>query len=410
MKNLLHFSALFVGLIVAYLLFACASALLPDAPIRRGIVATNHNGDLWQNYPTAGIPQKQCRQDNFTDILILNQAWHCGSDSLFSNVLLLPRAVGPDRMDQADCLYRLVSGQPTHIRYYARYWHGSTFLMRFLLVFLGNYLRIRLFLYLFTTLLLFALCYRLARLANVAISLAFLSGLVLLNVFVMQLSIQFAPVLILALIGSLFVCRWHADPRRTSMLLFALGSLTAYFDLLTVPLLTVGIPVAVWVVVSVRSKSLCEWARPTLQIVLYGCLWAVGYALTWVTKWVLATWFTSANVLQDGFYETSRRTQSVGFSRFDALLANTAMVPWSLFLVVALVLAVLAIYRFRRKGVLSAMLLFALGLLPFVWYLVASNHSFEHAWFTYRNLMLTLSAWLMALGCIVDWARFRRRV
>lgn len=406
MKQILHYIYLFVGLIFAYLLFGCISACLPDKPIQKSIIKTNHSGDLWHNYLTAGIPQHQCQQDNFTDNLILNQAWHCSSDSLITSVLLLPRSSGPDALDQANCLYRLIQGEDSKIYYYGRYWHGSTFLMRFLLLFLGSYPHIRLFLYLVSSILLLWLCANLWQKVHPVVAVAVLLGFSMLNLFVMQLSIQFVVVLIISLVGSLMVCRWYKNTQRIMMLFFVIGSLTAYFDLLTIPLLSLGIPLSIWAILSLSQLSEIGFVKSFLKTLYNGILWALGYGLTWVSKWAIATLFTPINVLKDGIAQTSYRTDVIDYSRWDALTANTNFVPWTLFMVGVLVLTVWAVCRFRKEGIVSAILLFCIGLTPFVWYLLVSNHSYEHCWFTYRALIVTLVSWYLA---IISLIRFEHK-
>lgn len=397
----------FFLLLAACLLFGIAACLLPDKPIQRHIVQTNQMGDLWYDYVTAGIPQIQCRQDNFTDNLILNQAWHLSSDSLLTSLLLVPRSSGPEPLDQANCLYRLIQGEHHHIHHYPRYWHGSTFLMRFLLLF-ADYPSIRLWFFLISSLLMIVLAVTLSRLLGLWAACSSLLGILLLYPFVQQLSIQFFPVLALMLVGSLLICRHFRDRGTSTLILFILGSLTCYFDLLTTPLLTLGFPLMLFLLLSSRLDP-----RPAghqvSRLGLMSIVWTAGYALTWLAKWLLATLFTSENVFQDGFSQAALRSGADELSRFQAVTDNWVLMPLSVLFPILALLLVLVILKPRREGLSASLMLLAVSLLPYLWYICLSNHSHEHFWFTYRSQMVTLSAWFLALSNLIDWSRICRR-
>lgn len=69
-----------------------------------------------------------------------------------------------------------------------------------------------------------------------------------------------------------------------------------------------------------------------------------------------------------------------------------------LLLVAAALFACIAFVRRRRLLVVPlvpVLALLALSLVPYVWYLAVSNHSWVHYWFTWRNQAVTvLCLWL----------------
>ena len=131
-------------------------------------------------------------------------------------------------------------------------------------------------------------------------------------------------------------------------------------------------------------------------------LWAVGYGVSWVTKWALATLTTGENVLRDGFREFAVRAgEYQDVSRWDALVRNVDMVQWRWVFVVLAVMAVLALFGFRRKGLNRAFPCLLLALPPLLWYMVAAEHSYLHFWFTYRNMAVVLFALFSSVACLV---------
>lgn len=407
-KKYLRYCFVLLGLVVGYMLFALASCLLPNGVIHKNITNTIERGDLREDYPKMGIPLSQCQQDNFTDALILNQAWRVSSDSLLTSMLLLPRASGPDPAIMNDCLWRMVHGEDWGTLYYARYWHGGTFAVRFLLL-LGSYQTVRLILYIITMLLLVALCMELGRERHSWVALLMVAGMSLTYPFVAQTSMQFAPVLIIALSGALLVCRLRGRGESVSMLMFILGSVTAFMDLLTTPLLTLGFPLALWLVLDTAKPAHKSWLTSFSAAFGKIMLWGMGFAATWASKWLIATICTPLNVFKDAADQAAMRSDVGDFSRLDAAVINLRMVHWGLMALILIVLVVLAIVRFRKQNMKTAVMLALLGCMPLAWFFVVANHSYLHWWFTYRLLMVTAVSWLLAVGVLVDWQALEPR-
>jgi hypothetical protein len=429
---LARYCYVFALLLVCYLAFAFVACLLPGGAIRHHAARSVEYGDLHGDYPRAVLPLKQAQMDNFTDALIINQACCISRDSLWRCMMLLPRA-DYGVIDQTTNLQQMLQGEDGQHITYPRYWHGSTFFMRFLLA-LFAYPTIRLVLYFLSSLLLIWLLLWLWRLDGwvpvVAVSTAF----TLMYGFVMQFSIQFFPVLALSLIGSLLVCKYLHEPTRVAVSLFVIGSLTAYFDLLTTPLLTVGLPLTLFCYLNGRAQqglSLCNkstsiglnsnisaeksrqqpFGKGLAQLTGLGAIWAVGFALTWFCKWLIASLSTPVNVFRDAFSKVSERAggqsenvwELADFSRWSAITSNANFLPYKFLIIALIVLVVLAFIHYNKGGWKSSLLLLFLAALPYAWYFALANHSYQHWWFTYRNQIFTMTALLLAAANLVDW-------
>ena len=400
MKPVYKYSVLFAALLAAYLLFGVGAWLLPDAPVRHHVEKTLAEGDLDSDQPRAFLPRQQCRMDNFTDALILNQTLTMTSESLLDGVLLMPRkSCG---LLPFEDLRALADGhQEMTTIHYGRYWHGNTFLLRYLLV-LYDYISIRLLLYIVTTLLALWCAVLLWRKCGWTTAAAIMFGLAASYAFMMQFSIQFAPVLILALVGMIALAR----QKKPSLLpFFVIGSLTCYFDLLTAPMLTLGLMLLVQAAMMQEGTLWQGWWR-TLHSAL---LWAAGYMATWVTKWLIATFLTSENVLADGLRETGNRSGVLDdYGRWDAVRANLDLLPWQFIVIVVLLLVLLAAFRFHAQGWRRSLQLLPIALLPWAWYFFTANHSYMHSWFTFRAQAVSIAAILLALMQLIDWKKIKR--
>ena len=227
-------------------------------------------------------------------------------------------------------------------------------------------------------------------------------GLLCTYVFMMQFSLQLSMVLFIALGGMIAVGMRRAA--SANLTFFVLGSLTAYFDLLTAPMLTLGLPLLVMLALKPKEKLSGAFKGLTLA----SLLWAVGYGLTWVTKWILATLLTSENIWKDGFHNLSNRSGVLDdYGRWDALMDNMDLLPWTFIFLALAVILVLACWHFHRQGWRRALPLLVVALIPWVWYLFAANHSYLHSWFTFRAQAVTVAGLLLAAMQFVDWKKLR---
>ena len=413
------FVVAFFAMIAAYLLFALSACFVPTTPIRQNVANTIAKGDLEEDYPHAIVPydsyRENCyqgcrdksRMDNFTDALIISQAYYCDNDDLRRSVFLVPYASAergtPNIM--TDNLKNLVNGEGVVVeKNYPRYWHGSAFLMRYLLLF-ANYQKLRYVFYVVSSFLLLLTVLRLWRVVGMPVALAYFFALLMVNVYVMQFSIQFLPVLVITLVATLMVCDSSVD---RAMLFMLTGSLTAFFDLLTTPLLTLGMPLAVALVLFEREGRAAAWFSGFKSMAALVLAWFLGFSLTWFSKWVMATLFTSENVILDGLNAFLYRSSGLDdFTRADAVVDNFNMLPLPVIIAVLSTIALMAVVRFRKSGLLTASLLVLLSAMPYLWYLLAANHSYQHWWFTYRLQAVSLMSLVSALCCLVDWDRWK---
>ena len=137
-----------------------------------------------------------------------------------------------------------------------------------------------------------------------------------------------------------------------------------------------------------------------------------------LAKWVLSSLVTGFDFVRDGFssvvYRSGGTSGALKIARTAGLRKNVGLLVrrWQVKmltppLVVALVwLATNA--RWRRIGSARWWYLIPLalvGILPFGWYLVADNHSFVHAFITYRDLVVTLVVAALSIGPVIDRVR-----
>lgn len=395
MKDVTKFIKVFVLLIASYFVFAVLSCLLPDKTIKAHIAQSAPGLAEEGSYPNAIITWDQCQMDNFTDALIMNQIYNIDRKHPVRSAMIVNRSSeGGLDWDQPGLLLRRVHGEELKSHQYSRYWHGNTFLFRFVLL-LMDFNMLRWTLYLISGLLMVMLLCAYYPEAGTLKTMALSFGFLVTCGFVTQFSMQFFPVLALTLIGSLLVIK-RDKSKDFGLLFFIVGSLTCYFDLLTAPLLTLGIPLAV--MLSLNKDSQFDLKRNLLTIIKLILLWGLGFALTFFMKWVLASLILGQNVLADAYEVALYRMDTEVFTRWDALSRNFKMIPLWMIIVAVAVLIVIDVVRHKRLNCKKALAYLLVGVMPLVWYLLLSNHSYIHWWFTYRLLAITITCLMLMLS------------
>ncbi len=400
-KDIVKQLILFTALIVSYLLFMMLGTLMPDAKVRRNIERSVCSLERQGNYPRAVFDSDCCQMDNFTDGLILNIAYHISADSMRTSMFAVPYAnVG---MDMSIGLKKMVAEQVPGTIHYTRYWHGSTFLMRFFLL-LGNFEYVRQLLFVLSMALLLVTFSFVQNEIGIPCALAYFSGFFFLYGFIMQMSMQFFPILMIVLGTSLALSLHWRDFSRVILVFIAAGSLTSFFDLLTTPLLSVGLPILLYMLFS-RDENL-TWLEMLWRMVRCAFAWGVSFAATWATKWALGSLMLGENIFKDAFNQIAYRSEICeDFNRWDAVSANLHMMNYPLMMWFLLALCLLCVFFFNKRWLRSGSLCILLVVVPYIWYYIVSNHSYIHWWFTYRLQMLSVTAVFVTVAGFVDWHR-----
>lgn len=393
-----------------------AAAFLIDTPAMRQNAA---QGTLMLEQEGA-VPElvggfKSAQLDNFSSVLILKTAAYTGPQTLLQKALGGYRADLPAQADQdeweAFCVYGDGSDSPTGGLSYSRYWHGYTLPLRLLLCIL-NTANIQMLL-LFSELAL--LCAVLAASAKrlPGLTPGLFAACFLLMPLAAGVCLQFAPVTLLMLAACLLVLLAEAQIARMITLpaFFALiGLATNYFDLLTFPLITLGFPLALSL--ALGQKQGLSLGALLRRLVGCGLAWGLGYAGMWTLKWLLVAAAFGTEHLMGIFTQAALRVSSSSngetFSRLGALAKNIDVIfAKPAYLLILLLAAIASLSHMAHAGLIlrragerlcpdaRAAVFFLLMLVPIAWYLVMANHSYDHAFFTYRNLTVSVLS-----GCI----------
>lgn len=291
---------------------------------------------------------------------------------------------------------------------YYQYWHGYQLIIRPLLS-LMSYPSIRVLNGIVQTGLLIFLCFLMHRKGLRRYVLPYIVSVLMLMPLALAMSLQFSSCYYILTLGSIVLLLMQDCPDRLVGLLFLyIGIATAFFDFLTYPVATLGIP-AVFYVCLLRDMDI----RNTFCRGVKVCFsWAAGYIGMWAGKWLIGSLILGENVLalaagklvERSIGETEHRLLHSIRAALSANVRSFLHTPVTI-LVIALALCLLVrlIFELRagKAGIGQTGRIFfpfaILAIIPIAWYIVTAQHAVIHHWFTHKGFVVSVFSGLSAL-------------
>lgn len=286
---------------------------------------------------------------------------------------------------------------------YDRYWHGYTIFLRPLLVFF-DLSHIRQILILCFIVLLTILVYLIGKYINLTVAILFGIALALVNPPVIMISLQYSNMFLLML-GLSIILMLLLSKKRSKQEVFiffaAAGCLTSFFDLLTTPSITLGIPLLLYIAYRIKNNQLQGILK---DVFFMATLWGTGYFVAWFAKWLIGSIVLQRNIFADATQKVlfwSSDSSTITSSDVTTLTVFTDWVKrlviyWTILIAAIIGLGVAFIARFfakdgfRKLHLPTVFVLIGVTLIPIAWIIVARQHSFNHQWFSYRHLIILL--------------------
>lgn len=310
-------------------------------------------------------------------------------------------------------LYRAMNSYSAYTGVYNYYWHGYVSILRPLCLFL-DFSELRLLNGACQLLLVLLMAYMVGKAKGVPYVMALLTSYLLLNPTTVSMGLQFTWVFYVAWGGALLLfCKGDFFSRQSRYIyvFIVIGMCTSYLDLLTYPLFTWGFPLIWWLVADGGSEKGIQWLK---RVVYSGFGWIAGYAVMWVSKWLLSTIVLGTNVFESAVNEVfllsgtlEGKANSLA-DRLEAAYINWKHYNYKVYAVILICWLVWWIVTSIRKGwrrSAKRYALFLVGVSSIVWYFTLTNHTLWHHFFTYRIFGVSVLAFLvLALDGMPDLA------
>ncbi len=200
--------------------------------------------------------------------------------------------------------------------------------------------------------------------------------------------------------------------KNGALLLFCAGMTINYFDLLTAPLLTLGIPMIVLICLNTERYSESSKPAAWLDVIRCSVSWGTGYAVCWASKWLLGTLVLGDNIFADAWKTARFRvegSETVPLDRalmfrtnFETYFFSKGHKPFAFIVLLLLVLMIILLRRPDKSRMKTALPILFTALYPYVWFFVLSNHSQLHYFYTYRIQAITMFAVFAAIANSID--------
>lgn len=366
-------------------------------------------------YPSVGFPWRKIVLDNFTDGVMLNIAYSVDStDPVQSAIRNIQHDGNDNSADQILNLEKMYQQKGIHETVYERYWHGYLIFLRPLLT-VTSYAGVRVVLTvaLFSIFAVFML--KSWKQLDAQTTVGLLSGFIAVDFFWLGKSIQLSNTFLTGMVGALYLLRQKkASFLTVSTVFFIVGAVTQYIDVLSAPLVSLGLLLVV-------AADLLKKTIDLKKIIFLCALWFIGYSSLWGAKWMLAEYTYVPGAINIGYKKVQDRTMNsvdTQFSRKNAVLRNFYQLRGYdkrdkiVLLVLGMCYAVFMARYFSMKLVhkQKVVMWLAVAVIPYLWYFIAAEHSYIHVLFTYRNQFITVVSGFLISAEFINWKRVEKDV
>ena len=360
--------------------------------------------------------------DNYTDALILSEVIYPTTNAV-SDAVNVPHFYYPGHDANDLPLFGYLKNNKTDNRLmasYARYWHGYLVILKpFYLLF--DFSDMVIFNQIIQFLLLIGVIFLMQKTGLERYLPAFLSMIVFWNPATIGMSLQYSPCFYISITSTtLLLLKYLKESRAGGMredclhvnlgqknfvLFFMLiGVFTSYFDFLTYPLATLCVPLIFYIILYEKNGI------KFIDIIRNCIYWTLGYLGMWAEKWIIGSFLTGNNIVKDGIHNLLLRTSTEAdgekITRFGTIkfLIEATVLKWPyviLLLVLFVIIVFLGVHKKNQyekgefKGNIKVTIyIMIVGILPFLWFFLAADHSYVHPRLVYRIIGVTFFSWL----------------
>lgn len=408
-KKVGKFILLFLVINVILLsLFTLTSSISKNS-IKKSIISSIEYIDKYSNYEIVDGKNSSTTRDFYADKVIINLMYAQNSNKPFKAIMESRMYSLRDNFIKDD-LSEAVSHDKKPNDEYLRYWHGSIMILKPLFT-IFNYQEI----IMINTIIVFScvialliLLYKKDKVLSFVTAISFIVS----YSFIVPLSFEYTWSFLLAIIVSIIALLIEKKGDFPLECLFIIsGICTCFFDFLTTETLPILLPITLIILVRYKEKKLRDFKTTFIFIAKIAFLWGLAYILMWLLKWGLSSLVLNINALNYVTNEVSYRFIGMVEDNFLiqillAIVKNvSSLMPFSIFTnaknvlaSIFIILIILNIILFKRsKGCWFSKLLYIIGFIPIIRFIVLSNHSYLHYFFSFRALIPTIITWSYAV-------------
>ena len=180
---------------------------------------------------------------------------------------------------------------------------------------------------------------------------------------------------------------------NTNYIFFIIGIISNFFDLLTIPLIALYLPLLTYILlIEQENKS----SKDKIKIIIkLSIIWFIGYTFTWITKWIISDIFFNRNLLITAIKQIKYRVKGQNITSIESIGYNIKYLNLKVYIIIInIVLNIIRIFLPNHKNLNTndnnINIYYLMALIPIIWYGLIPSHSKIHYFFTYRLLYITM--------------------
>lgn len=417
MKKIIKYILVFLGLILIFSSLLFASFLFSSSIIEKNVIESSKilskEGNIYKFFPWSRVVN-----NNYTDVLMINEAYSIDNKNPLYSCMAVRKnykesvtkyscsditgdsiSLNSFRYDPVGELSAFLNGNIDTSITYARYWHGYLPILRVLLIFF-DISEIRMILLIIFVILFVWLLKLIKDKIGLIEAIIFALSLMLYSYFLVSYSLESAPVFLVMMISSIVLLNRIEKLKNLYLFVFIISCITNFVDYLTVPLITLAIPLILYITYKQKKNSNLP-CKALIQIVIKSSLiWFIGYASTWFSKWLIYDILYGEEIIKSAITQVIYRTGAtvtyktesifsvIGKFMLDVLIYCDSIIILVIFFLLLNIKKYKITVRTKKNYFNKTAPILLIALIPIVWYLVLANHTVVHSRFTYRHMLI----------------------
>ena len=236
---------------------------------------------------------------------------------------------------------------------------------------------------------------------------------------VVSVSLQYVSCFNIIFLAVIWLClnreSYTTGKKNIYIFFLIVGAFTNFIDFLTVPMLTLGVPLIIYLFLTINNEDYRIF-NGVKKVILCSISWCCAYGFTWIFKWLIGTVILKQNVLDSAVSQGVFRVagnEEYPLNRvlmykknIECLLGTTGGILFTSILIVWLIFMICSRKPWKDCSKIIPVLL--LSLYPYIWYGFMANHSQIHAMFTYRLQIIAVFSLLASMGYCIDTKKLKR--
>lgn len=417
MKKIIKYVLVFLSPLLIFFSLLLVSSLFSSSMIEHNVIKSSitlsKEGNIYKFFPWSRVVN-----NNYTDVLMINEAYSIDNKNPLYSCMSVRKnykesitkyscsditgdsiSLNSLRYDPVGELSEFLNGNIDTSITYARYWHGYLPILRVLLIFF-DISEIRMILLIIFVILFVWLLKLIKDKIGLIEAIIFALSLMLYSYFLVSYSLESAPVFLVMMISSIILLKRIDKIKNLYSFVFIISCITNFVDYLTVPLITLAIPLILYITYKQKEKSDLP-CKALIQIVIKSSLiWFIGYASTWFSKWLIYDILYGEEIIKSAItqviyrtgatvtYETESIFSVMGKFMLDVLIYCDSIIILVIFFLLLNIKKYKITVRTKKDYFNKTAPILLIALIPIVWYLVLANHTVVHSRFTYRHMLI----------------------